>query len=72
MFDTQRHTSTKIINKMVRFRIGESHQKRNYLIWLTDKDYENALVGNGKEIYVFVRDCLADEGLMSKSWGKKK
>jgi len=70
--DTERHTPHKIINKVGGLKQGQRTQNRNLLVVLVDKDYENSLIGSNDQIYRFVRDCLSDEGYLSKSWGRIK
>ena len=76
--DTEKHRPVKILARLSKIANrpkiydGKSIGNRKYLVILKDKDYENSLTGSGQEIYKFVRDCLADEGLMSKSWGRRK
>ena len=70
--NTERHTLHKIIAKVASLTRGLRTQNRNLLVVLADKDYENSLIGTNRQIYGFVRDCLADEGYLSKTWGKKK
>ena len=42
------------------------------LILVKDSDgYENALIGDDKQIVNFLRDCLVDLGFMSIKWGKR-
>ncbi|MFA5158000.1 MAG: hypothetical protein WC451_02330 [Patescibacteria group bacterium] len=71
-FNTQTMTSHKIMQRLASRCKESSSEIRNSLVVLTDKDYENSLIGTGQEIYKFVRDCLVDEGLMSKGWGRRK
>lgn len=68
--DTQNHTINKIMQRMAS-RCGERQLNQRFLVVVRDGEYENALEGNHQQIHKFVRDCLVDEGLMSKSWGKK-
>lgn len=76
--DTKKHRPVKILARLAKISNrpkicdGKPVQNRKYLVMLKDKDYENSLTGSGQEIYKFVRDCLADEGLMSETWGRRK
>jgi hypothetical protein len=69
--DTQTHSINKIIKRLAS-RCGERQPGKRFLAVLRDKNYENALEGTGEQIRAFARDCLADEGYMSKKWGRKK
>lgn len=75
--DTKKHSPIKILARLSKIakvpqkHEGESNEKQ-YLVLLVGEDYENSLTGSAEQIHRFVRDCLADEGLMSKSWGRKK
>ena len=76
--DTKKHSPIKILARLSNIAgvpkncEEKSRQNRKYLVVLKDKDYENSLIGSVGQIHKFVRDCLADEGLMSKSWGRRK
>ena len=75
--DTKKHSPIKILSRLSKIakvsqkHEGESNEKR-YLVLLVGEDYENSLTGSPEQIHRFVRDCLVDEGLMAKSWGRKK
>jgi hypothetical protein len=71
-FDIQTMTSHKIMQRLASRCRESSPNTPNFLVVLTGNDYENSLTGTNQEIYKFVRDCFADEGLMCKSWGRKK
>jgi len=75
--DTKRHSPIKILARLSKIaKVPQCHEGRSlekrYLVVLIDQDYENSLIGSAAQIHKFVRDCLADEGLMSKSWGSKR
>ena len=48
-----------------------SVQKKELLIIVKDTDYENCLVGTDKQCDEFIKDCLADLGIMFKNKGHK-
>lgn len=68
--DTRTMTSGKIMQRLAFRHKGKVNQKANWLVLLTDKDYENCLTGTGPQIKKFVTDCLVDEGYMRKSLGR--
>jgi len=76
--DTKKHKPVKILARLSKianlpnFCSQKSGESSNYLVVLRDKGYENSLTGSAEQIRNFVRDCFVDEGLMSKSWGRKK
>ena len=71
--DTRKYSPRKIIARMANICEDKWDKSGNLLVIITDKTgYENSLVGSPKQIRRFTIDCLADEGYMSKSWGRKK
>jgi hypothetical protein len=70
------NTQTMAINGiMQRLAFGREEvptKKENWLVLVTDKDYENCLTGNREQISSFVKDCLVDEGHMNNKWARKK
>lgn len=73
MLDTAKHHPNKIIARMVSKHEGARPESGKLLVTVSDVDgYDNCLVGTLQLIHLFVRDCLVDEGYMSKIWGKQK
>lgn len=75
--DTKKHSPMKILARLSKVaKVSQCHDERSfeklYLVMLVGRDYENSLTGSLEQVYKFVRDCLTDEGLMAKSWGRKK
>jgi hypothetical protein len=49
-----------LIRKIAQVSFGERGNSKQWLVLLTDEDYENALVGDAQKIRRFVKDILND------------
>jgi len=70
--NTQNHTGQQIMQRLAKYREAGGGKNGKYLVVLSDRDYENSLIGGGEEIQRFIRNCLEDGGLMSRKQGGQK
>jgi hypothetical protein len=71
--DIANHTFQFIVNKVARCIVNNPTKSgKEYFVRLKDRNYINEMIGNTKDLLIWIKDCLSDENIIKEKTGRGK